>query len=174
MLLLNRRSAALAALILAGIGATVPMDAAAQQPEPQQQFDMRMSNRIDGVQSQVKRLQQELDGEGSEDGAPTGEYDSNSGLRRQLEALDEQCLDLERQLRSSSMPLSSYDEYQRQRTIEYNVQGMEQQLRKLRNWMHKSDDEVEETSSESPPTPDTVEDDISDAEWAEEWARDGR
>lgn len=167
-------AATLMALFFAALGgAAYPLSAEAQQPEPEQAFSMRMSSRVDSIQSQIKRLQRDLDGEGSSEDRPRGNYDTNSGVRNQLKALDEQCRDLERELRGLGMtPRNAYEEYQRQRSIEYYVTGLEQQLRDIRRWMQQGDEEDSADESPEPkPGSDTVEDGITDEDWAEEWAK---
>lgn len=172
------RATILMTLFSAGlVGVAWPVEAVAQQPEPEQAFTMRMSSRVDSIQSQIRRLERELDGDGSTEGEPRGNYDTMSGIRQRLKALDEQCRDVERELRGLSMSRSAYEEYQRQQNIDYYVMGLEQQLREIRNWMRQGEEEDNAEPSPQPqpkPGPDTVEDGITDEDWAEEWATGGR
>ena len=148
-----------------------PAPAGAQQPQDPQMFSMRMSSRIDAVQMRIKTLERELNG--GESGS--SEFDTGGGLLGQLDALDEQCRELEREVNAMRMSSTGLPGmlYEQQRQIEYYVWTMERQLQQIRRWMR--DEEVEPESSVEPqPDIDTEEDGISDEDWAAEWAKGDR
>ena len=162
-----------AVTLLLGAGATAiyPLTAAAQQPQDPQSFSRRMSGRTDAVQMRIKNLEKQLTNGTAEDGRPS-QYDPDSGLLRQLEELDEQCRELEREMGSLGMrsvgPPGHI--YEQQREIEYYVWGLESRVQQIRRWMNSADDEPD-SSVEPRPEPDTEEDGISDEDWAADWAK---
>lgn len=137
-------------------------------------FRVRMSSRIDMVQMRIKSLENELTGEGSGERG-SSDFEAGGGMLRQLEDLDKQCRDLERQidsLTSRSMGFPS-QVYEQQRQIEYYVWTLDRQVQQIRQWLHPADDKTE-SSVEPPPEIDTEEDGISDEDWAAEWAKGDR
>ena len=148
-----------------------PQSAGAQQPQDPHMFGTRMSARIDRVQARIKNLQNELTSGEQGDGG-SSEFEAGGGVLGELEALEEQCRKLQRELDSGTLrgggpPSVIYD---RQRQIEYYVWGMERQLQEIRRWMRPQDDETE-SSVEPRPEVDTEEDGISDEDWAADWAK---
>ena len=144
-----------------------PPTAGAQQPQDPQMFRMRMGSRIDGIQMRIKALEKEFTG--GESGE--GEFEAGGGLLGQLDDLDKQCRDLEREIdsmssRSMGFPGQVYDQ---QRQIEQYVWALERQVQQIRRWMHPEEHETE-SSVEPQPEIDTEEDGISDEDWAAEWA----
>ena len=159
---------AMTLLLGAGACTIYPLTAAAQ--EDPQSFNRRMSARIDAVQMRIKNLEKQLTSETAAEGRPS-QYDPDSGLLRQLEDLDEQCRELEREIGSLGMrsigPPGAI--YEQQREVEYYVWGLESRVQQIRRWMRSAEDEPD-SSVEPRPEPDTEEDGISDDDWAAEWA----
>ena len=151
-----------------------PAPAGAQQPQDPQMFEMRMSARIDSVQMRIKVLENELTGGESRDRGAS-DFDSGGGLLGQLDALDEQCRELERELDSMSRSNIGFPSqvYQQQRQIEYYIWGLERQVQQIRKSVN-AEDEPAESSVEPQPEIDTEEDGISDEDWAAEWAKGDR
>ena len=137
-------------------------------------FSMRMSSRIDAVRMRIKSFENELTGGESRDRGAS-EFDTGGGLLGQLDALDEQCRELKREvdaMRTSSMGLPG-QLYEQQRQVEYYVWALERELQQIRRWARA--EEVEPESSVEPkPEIDTEEDGISDEDWAAEWAKGDR
>lgn len=158
--------------LLLGTGALTvyPLTAAAQQPQDPQLFGMRMSARIDAVQMRIKALENELTG-GETRERGSSDYEAGGGLLGQLEDLDQQCRELERELDSMGLRSMGFPSriYEQQREVEYYVWALERQLQQIRRWMHPAEDETE-SSVEERSEIDTEEDGISDEDWAADWA----
>ena len=165
-----------AAIILSMLALAVyPPGAAAQSPRSEQIFIQRMASRVDSMQFQIRRLQKELDGGADVEGRPrSGDTGSVSGLRRQLDAMDEQCRQLERRLRGMGISSSGspHEVYEQQRQIEYNVYTLERQLVDIRRWIKPPEEEEKPVETEA--EPDEPEDGMTDEEWAEQWATGGQ
>lgn len=151
-----------------------PAPAAAQQPQDPQMFEMRMSARIDSVQMRIKVLENELTG-GEPRDRGSSEFDSGGGLLGQLDELDKQCRELERELDSMSRSNIGFPSqvYEQQRQVEYYIWGLERQIQQIRRWMNAENDPAE-SSVEPKPEIDTEEEGISDEDWAAEWAKGDR
>lgn len=166
----------LTAALLSGATAVLvyPAPAAAQQPQDPQMFEMRMSARIDSVQMRIKMLENELTG-GEPRDRGTSDFDAGGGLLGQLDELDKQCRELERELDSMSRSNIGFPSQvsQQQRQVEYYIWSIERQLQQIRQWMN-AEDEPAESSVEPKPEIDTEEDGISDEDWAAEWAKGDR
>lgn len=163
-----------AALIL-GTGAisTYPTAVSAQAPQDTLVFNRRMESRIDAVQMRIGRLQKDLDGgEVQEEQPRSGGHDTNAGVRNRLDALDEQCRELARELRRMSTNVGTpYDIYQRQRRMEYSVYALERQVQDLRRWIQPDEDDEDAPANDGPAQPEEPEDGISDEDWAADWAK---
>jgi TolA-binding protein len=151
-----------------------PSGVSAQAPQNEQVFNRRMESRVEALQMRIRNLRNDLDdGEAQEDRPRSGGYDTNTGVRNRLDALDEQCRELEREIRRMGISSvgTSYDIYEQQRRVEYNVYVLERQLQDLRRWIRPADDDEEAPANDMPAPPDEPDDGISDEDWAEEWAR---
>ena len=148
-----------------------PPTATAQQPQDPQMFKMRMGSRIDSIQMRIKALEKEITG-GEPRDRSTSEFDTGGGLLGQLDEIDKQCRDLERELDSMSTRSMGFPSqvYEQQRQIEYYILNLDRQVQQVRRWMHPEEDKAE-SSVEPKPEIDTNEDGISDEDWAAEWAK---
>jgi TolA-binding protein len=168
----------LAAALLLGIVTMVayPGVASAQAPQNEQMFNRRMESRVEAVQMRIRRLREDLDGgEVQEERPRSGGYDTNAGIRNRLDALDEQCRELEREIRRMGITNvgTPYDIYEQQQRVEYNVYVLERQVQDLRRWIRPAGEDEEAPADNGPEQPVEPEDGTSDDDWASEWAKSG-
>ena len=164
---------AIALIVGAGVISTYPGAVSAQAPQDTLMFQRRMESRIDAVQMRIGRLQKDLDGGEVQEGQPrSGGSDTNMGVRNRLDALDQQCRELERELRRIGSNVGTpYDIYQRQRHMEYSVYALERQVQDLRRWIHPDEDEEDAPANDGPAQPEEPDDGVTEEDWAADWAK---
>jgi hypothetical protein len=165
---------AIALIVGAGVISTYPGAVSAQAPQNEQMFNRRMESRVEAVQMRIRRLQKDLDDGDIEEKQPrSGGYDTNAGVRNRLDALDEQCRELERELRRMGITNvgTPYDIYEQQRRMEYNVYVLERQVQDLRRWIHPDEDEEDAPANDGPAQPEEPDDGVTEEDWAADWAK---
>lgn len=165
---------AIALIMGTGVISTYPGAVSAQTPQNEQMFNRRMESRVEAVQMRIRRMRNDLDDGEMDEGQPrSGGYDTNAGVRNRLDALDEQCRELERELRRMGITNvgTPYDIYEQQRRMEYNVYVLERQVQDLRRWIRPAEGDEEPTAGDEPAQPEEPEDGVSEEDWAAEWAK---
>jgi hypothetical protein len=153
----------LIAMILTGLTFATAPETAVAQLGSDQVFARRMSSRVHRMQSEIKRLRQDV-GEGN--------YANYGGISQQIDQLEEACTYYDRLLRNfGSANIGSTYERQRQRNnIEYTIRGMEQQLQALRKYVRQIDEEKADAEEERAEE-EALEEELSEDDWAEDWAK---